>query len=337
MPRFIRTTLHASLALALLAMSAAAAEARASAADAEPAGALARLLAGEVALAEVPDLRITVGCLKDGGWRSLELFSDGLGFWGERTQIRLSPNRMEGILESFRSSGFAEWAEEFGRSPEGPKTPPPPKGSGQPARMICQVRLAAAGEAKEVRQFDKGEVSEALRRLAYEILAAGEEVAGDGLTVGGLSEGLRKLQEGELDRRALELQVHRRPAEPAGAEAPGWILRMRGLEAELQRYSAAGTLGPIEIRRLERGAFEALVRSLVEHGMATLPPNLWSAQYTDLRLSVLGFAKEVQARQFAGMTPTTHGERQADFSALFDVLQALYQDLASPADGRGAG
>lgn len=79
MPRLIRTTLHATLALALLAMSAVAAEARASAGDAEPAAALARLLAGEVALEEVPDLRITVGCLTGGGWRSLELFSDGSG------------------------------------------------------------------------------------------------------------------------------------------------------------------------------------------------------------------------------------------------------------------
>ena len=337
MARAHRTALHVSFWIALSIGATSASATSPGSAVGTPGGTLARALAEEVPLEELPGLTIDVGCLTGDGWRSVELYGDGLGFWGERAQIRVSRERIGRLLEAFRTSGFAEWPEAFGRTPAGPKTPAPPEQAGQPARLICQVRLAVGGEAKEVRQFDKGEVSEPLRRLAYEVLATGEEAAAGGVTVESLPEGLRKALAGELDPRALELHVHRRSGGSDRSEGAGWLLRARGLEADLQRYDPSGGLGPAESHRLGPEAFEGIVRNLVEHGMATLPPNLWAAEYTDLRVSVLGFSKDVQARQFAGMTATTHGERQADFTALFDALQDLYRELASSEPGRGAG
>lgn len=331
-----RTALHVSFSIALPIGATIASATPPGSTVGAPEGTLARVLAEEVPLEDLPELTIDVGCLTGDGWRSVKLHGDGLGFWGERAQIRVSRDRIGRLLEAFRTSGFARWPEAFGRAPEGPKTPKPER-PGQPARLICQVRLAVGGEAKEVRQFDKGEVSEPLRRLAYEVLAVGEEAAAGGVTAAGLAEGLRKVLEGELDPRALELHVHRRSDGSDRSEGTGWLLRARGLEAELQSYDASGGLGPSESHRLGPEAFEAIVRNLVDHGMATLPPNLWASEYTDLRVSVLGFSKDVQARQFAGMTATTHGERQADFTALFDALQSLYRELASLEEGRGAG
>lgn len=326
-----------SLLLVLLGPPAVASEPTSDPPGGGPQGALARVLGEPVPAEELPDLRIDVGCLGDAGWRSVELYGDGLGFWGERAQIRVSPERIAKLLEAFRTSGFADWPETFGRTPEGPKTPPSAEGAGQPARLICRVRLAAGGEAKEVRQFDKGGISEPLRRLAYQVLEAGEEAASAGVRIDDLAAGLRKVLAGELDPRALEVQVHRRSEEPHGPEGTGWLLRIRGLEAELHRYDGSGGLGPAETHRLGRETFEPIARELVEHGVASLPANLWASEYTDLRVSVLGFSKDVQARRFAGMTATTHGERQADFGAVLDALRGLYRELAAPEADRGAG
>lgn len=282
---------------------------------------------GDLDLDEIPGLRIVAGCLTGQGWRSVELYGDGVGFWGERTQFRLSPERMARLLGAFRKAGFAGMPESFGRSPAGPKTPPAPEESGQPARLICQVRLAAGGEVKEVRQFDKGEVSESLKDLAYEILAAGREAAAEGLTVESLAEGLRAVADGRLDSRAFNLQVHRRFEGERRPGLTGWILRIDGRAAELQRFTASGGLEPPERHQLGRERLEAVVGALLEAEVTSLPANLWAAHYTDVRVTVLAFEKQVLARKFSGMTVATHGEKQERFTRLFNVLHELVQEL----------
>lgn len=51
--------------------------------------------------------------------------------------------------------------------------------------------------------------------------------------------------------------------------------------------------------------------------------------------TVLGWDQHVQARQFAGMTLSTHGESQTRFSQVFNVLHRLYLvlDESGGADG----
>lgn len=289
--------------------------------------ALARALEPGAVPAEVPGLRIEVGCLTDDGWRSLDLYGDGVGFWGESTQIHLPPERLVRVLAAFREAGFAAMPDSFGRSPEGPKTPPVPEGTGQPGRMICHVRLAAGGEAKEVRQFDKGPLSEELRSLAYEILAVAREVAAEGVTVESLAGGLRAVADGRLDPRSFHLQVHRRFEGEGRPGLTGWILRLAGREAEVQRYTASGGLGPGEPHELSREDLEGVVGSLLEAEVSSLPANLWAAHYTDVRVTVLGFEEEVLARRFAGMTVATHGEAQERFTRLFNALHELVQTL----------
>lgn len=337
MPHVVQRAVLPTAVCALLLLGPPAAAGAGEGAGAEGRPGWSRLLRGDVSLAEVQDVRITVGCLTDDGWRTLEIYGDGVGFWQERTQIRVRRDRIESVLDAFRRADFAEMDEVHGRTPESPKTPPVPEAEGQPARLICRVRLGAGGAAKEVRQFDKGPVSEALRELAYEVLDVGRAAAAEGVTVEDLPGGLRKLRSGDLDPRALAVQVQRRFGQGAGREREGWILRLHGRRAELQRFTAGG-LTPPETLGLEAERLRAVVGSLAEHDVATLPQNLWAEHYTDLRVSVLGHSHAVQARRFAGLDPTTHGERQEDFEAIFAELESLAAAVGPPEDaGSGAG
>lgn len=300
---------------------------------------LSRVLEGEAAPGDVPGFRLEVGCLTDEGWRSVELYGDGLGFWRGRTQIRLSPERLAELLAAVREAGFPDMPEAFGRSPEGPESPPPPdeppdastqeppEAAGQPARMICHVLLEAAGEAKEVRQFDKGPVSEALKDLAHTVLGAGRVAAEEGVTVESLEDGLRALADGRLDPRALHLQVHRRFEGREDSGLTGWILRLHGREAELQPYTRLGELAPGERHGIDRERFESVVGALRDARPGSLPANLWAAHYTEVRVEILSFERSVLARRFAGMTAGTHGEAQERFTRLFDTLHELVQEL----------
>jgi hypothetical protein len=78
--------------------------------------------------------------------------------------------------------------------------------------------------------------------------------------------------------------------------------------------------------------FEELLLMLKKSDLKTLPPNLYAKQYTDVRIQVLDQVQQIQARQFAGMTPQTHGEKQLAFDRVLDELAALRQRAQK--DGR---
>lgn len=54
-----------------------------------------------------------------------------------------------------------------------------------------------------------------------------------------------------------------------------------------------------------------------------LPVNLYSPRYQDLEIRVLNRRVLLQARRFAGLTPETHGEKQARFDALVAAIEAV--------------
>jgi hypothetical protein len=58
-----------------------------------------------------------------------------------------------------------------------------------------------------------------------------------------------------------------------------------------------------------------------------LPANLWARDYTDLTLRVLDHRRSLQARQFAGMTPTSKGEAQSRFDRIVAALENLHTDV----------
>ncbi len=77
-----------------------------------------------------------------------------------------------------------------------------------------------------------------------------------------------------------------------------------------------------------RGALQILFSRYAELDPEGLPVNLYATDYTELVMAVLNRKKSIQARPFAGMTPSTHGERQEDFNGIFEALYALQLRVA---------
>lgn len=74
---------------------------------------------------------------------------------------------------------------------------------------------------------------------------------------------------------------------------------------------------------------------LAEGDPSSFPANLWADSYTDLTIQVLDKKKSVRARQFARLSPSTHGQLQLDFNSIYGSLQALHQRVLEA--GRPAG
>lgn len=324
-----------------------------------PGSALAAILEGTKAPGEVEGFALLTECVTDEGWSTLRLFGDGVGFYDRRVQVTLSGDELRGLMESFRAAGFAgmppyfgEGSEEEPGDPEELREDRPEEGRGTagdeggasaggrqgralPARLICRVRLAAGGDAKEVRPFDRGERSQELRSLAEEVLGLARDHVAEGVTVESLADGLEKVASGALDPRALTVTLHRRFGEDGAPGQAGWMLRLHDRQAEIREFTASGGPGATELHALPAEGLEEVLSALVENEVWGLPVNLWARSYTDLSVTVLGWDQHVQARQFAGMTLSTHGESQTRFSQVFNVLHRLYLvlDESGGADG----
>jgi hypothetical protein len=194
--------------------------------------------------------------------------------------------------------------------------------------LTCRVHVLLDGTEKQAQQIAEEGESSVLKALADRILAAGEGPGPSGVTVGSLQEGLEGVAGGALAPELLTLQLLRQP-ENLNAGDGGWMLRVEGGEARLSLVSNAGWTMP---RRLRLTAAEVadLARAIAAARPADLPGNLYSSSYQDLQIGVLNRTKSVQARQFAKMTPETHGEKQERFDRLVAVLEALQARVGSP-------
>lgn len=300
-------------------------------ASAELAEKLEQVVAGD---AGWDHLRIDIGCLGDSGFRSLTIYGSGVGIWDEESQFELSPAEILAALDTFRRFDFAAMRPSYG----GKNDPAPIPGDDAAAaiRVTCYVSLDLDGASKRVSQLFGGRQSRELREMVDELFAGCRERAAAGVTATDLEDGLDKISRLELAPEALAILVHRK-AEP-GSQAsvdPGWLLRVEGLKAVTRPYLTTQGLGePVELL-LGRDRLGEIAQALAQGRLAGLPANLWAEQYTDLTVKVLNHEVNVQARGFAGMTPTTHGERQRDFDQIFAVLEGLHQQVL--AEGSAAG
>ncbi|HEX9945741.1 MAG TPA: hypothetical protein VGG03_27350, partial [Thermoanaerobaculia bacterium] len=130
----------------------------------------------------------------------------------------------------------------------------------------------------------------------------------------------------------LTLQAVRQPEPPGSAE--GWTLSLSGFKVTLERDPVPEGEGPRTFR-LQSAEVAELAGQLAAARLEELPVNLWAPEYTDLEIRVLNHRRSLQARQFAGMTPATHGESQQRFDRLWETVDALHRRLAT-GDGPGA-
>jgi hypothetical protein len=275
-------------------------------------------------------LELLTECRNETGMRTMRIWSDGLGIWQGTKQIQLESEEVTAVLEHLRKADFAGFAPIYGgRKQEDPREHGRPD-DGSAVLIICRVQVSLDGQTQQSAQRAKGEQSEVLRALAEAILALGEGAAKSGLGAESLVDGLERVGRGELDPRVLRAMLHRKPSVHEAAEyGPGSLLRLEGREATTRRHDPGSGYGEEIALELEARVVRNLALVLAGLDPAAMPVNLWAPVYTEVAVEVLDHRISVQARQFAGLEPATHGDLQKDFDAVVQTLFRLQEQVAA--------
>jgi hypothetical protein len=131
-----------------------------------------------------------------------------------------------------------------------------------------------------------------------------------------MDEALRLLAAGTLAPELLEVTAQRRP-DPKGPGGAGaeWTLRLAGLRVSEK---------PDRALLLSENAFHEFATLLSDASPESLPQSLYAASYTDVTVAILKYSRTIAGRRFLGMTPQTHGEKQAAFDRITAALEALH-------------
>lgn len=270
--------------------------------------------------------RLLVECRRDGQLPSLVVHGRGLGIWDGRRQFELSPGALRSLLVALRDGGLAEMAPSYGGRPAPARAPNPEDLSA--IQVTCRIQFTLLELTKQVVQLEEGEQSPELARLADALYTIAVPAANTGIEAASLEDGLAKIARGELAPETLSAMLHRKPELLTGTgENSGFLLRIEGRTATVQGFTSGAGYGPARELELAEGELGELAAVLGAHRPSRLPGNLWAPDYNDLSLAVLNHRVALQARRFTGMTPTTHGEAQADFDAIAETLARLHEKV----------
>jgi hypothetical protein len=259
------------------------------------------------------DLRLDTECRTEEGLRSATVYGSGMGVWNRAQQLTMKRQDVLALLREIAAAGFPRMRETYGEA-------------GDETELICRIRLDLDGASKQVHQLSTGPQSRELKRLAERILEKAEEAGRAGPKVSSLTEALEKIAGGGLAPELLTISVLRQREAPGATD--GWTLLLEGRNLALSRQGP-GAEEPRTVR-LASAEVAALAGQLAAIRLEELPANLWAAEYTDLEIRVLDQRRSLQARQFAGMTPATHGELQQRFDRLWEVIAGLRGRLSAP-------
>lgn len=266
-------------------------------------------------------LHLVVECFDKDARRSLEVFGSGVAVWNNQRQFRLPVSDVSHLLGLLEKADFVGMEKQYGGRKSSGLEKPKPRGA---TVVTCQVRLNLDGLMKGSAQLLKGDQSEALKALAKDILDFRQEKGEQGVTAADLREGLEKLSAGELAPDVLTLILHRKPERPS-TTTEGFLFRLSGSRVTTRTFDSSEGYSETKEAELTPAEFEELARVLANADPASLPDNLWADSYTDLSIELLDKKKSIQARQFARLTPSTHGKLQLDFNSIYNSLYAIHQ------------
>jgi hypothetical protein len=255
-------------------------------------------------------LRIRVDWLRSGAMTSAEVYGTGVAIYEDRVAARLSESDLRAIARAIQQSHFAAMPSRFG------------EGDSDFLKMQGRVTIDIDRIGKSVVQIAQGPQSEPLAVLAAEIITITQRASADGAAVTNLADALSRLTSGTIPPETIRLTVQRRDDRPAASER-GFLLRLRGREAVARPFANGSGYGPPRRLVLTDAEFAQLAATLRESDPATLPENLYAPMYTDFRIEILGRSRDLQARSYSGVTPATHGARQAAFDALIERVRGL--------------
>ena len=271
------------------------------------------------------ELRILSECIIDDAYESVEIFGSGAAIWGKNAQFSLTYDQIRQHLEAIRDGGFVHLERRYGGRTANEielsaETGASPRNA---TKVTCRLVLELDGTSKQVMQLFRGEQSAELRQLAEHILDRCRAPASSGVIAESLDDGLAKAAAGKLAPETVEILFHHKPTADEGSE--GWLLRLKGLEVSSRTFRPGAGYAETLLLELHPDDLAALLRLLSEQAPSGWPVNLYAESYTDLKINVLDQRQSVQARQFADLTPTLHGEKQQRFDRIFDRLQELHR------------
>jgi hypothetical protein len=242
---------------------------------------------------------------------AVRLYGNGVGTWNRAVQFRLSPAEVRGIAEEVREMRFGGFPLEVREEEESAK-----KREERDETELYGRIVAGAGDVTHIVKMMGDKAEPELDALAKKVIGLAENPAARGEKIGGLDDGLRRVAAGTLAPETMEVLARRKVDKPKpGAGDENWILRINGRRA----VDRDMTRQPAVERELKLSTqeFKALAALLREAKAGSLPQSLWAPRYTTLRVQVLNQMRNVQARQFVGMTPETHGAQQKAFDKVF--------------------
>jgi hypothetical protein len=250
---------------------------------------------------------------------SVRVYGDGVGTWNRATQFRMPPAGVRAIAETVLKIRLGAYPIEV-REEEGERKKP---GERDETELYGRIIVGAGDVTHIVKQMgDKPERE--LEELAKKVIGDARPLAAHGERVGSLDEGLRRVGDGTLAPQTMEVLARRkvdRPAPEPGEE--NWMLRVNGRRAVdrdlTQRPAVEREL------RLSDSDLKTLTALLREAKVGALPQSLWAPKYTTVRVQVLNQVRNIQAREFAGMTAQTHAEAQKSFDRVFDWCEKTHQ------------
>lgn len=237
------------------------------------------------------------------------VYADGIALLNDSEQFQMPVAEVRALLNEFALHDFATIEEQS------------PKGK----RIRRRAGVQNHSYRREAWQTWEWAENVRLTKLVDALFARVLPFASSGtVKAASLTDGLSKVQSGELAPETLNLMLHIRPEK--GSTAEGYLFRTEHGAATVRKY-VNGELGPEDIVGLDPVNAQKLAAILLAAQPETLPVNVYASDYTHFQVNVLRHEKEVMARKFTGMTPTQHGEKQVVFNQLVKAIDEVRQSL----------
>ncbi len=259
------------------------------------------------------------------GKQNARVYGAGVGICDNAYQIPVSRSEVVALLEAVRTARFGAMPDRFGGEEE--ENERQGQGGDIPQmRGRLEVRLGPV--SKTVLQMQGPEQSQELETLATRILKTCDGAPKRGVAASSLADGLAKLASGKLSPQAFEALVQRRESRSSSAAgAENWILRVEGRDATGRRMPGGRAPDAPKKLTLSDKQFQILVALLSSNDVGALPPSVYSAQYTDLRVKVLNREQVVSGRRFGGEKAEGAGAPHPTFDRIYDGLHGIYVEV----------
>ncbi|HEY1433846.1 MAG TPA: hypothetical protein VGG65_00645, partial [Thermoanaerobaculia bacterium] len=261
--------------------------------------------------ASLDDVVVDVRWPFEGLYTSARIYGNGVAVWRREFQIRLPRTEVHHLIELLVKKRFGSLPRSFGAD-EGPNE----------KSLKGRIVVSVGPVSKMVSQADTGDQSPELQSIAEQFLKAAKKASAHTVGASSMASGLEMLAKGTLSPEILRVSVRRRVATVGGE---GWVMRINGRRLDDELVEKVGLPASARVLLLSNKDFVGLAQALHDADPAALPQSLFAPQYTDVVIQLLNRYRHIQARQFAGMTPQTNGEKQEAFDRALEKLTALHE------------